>query len=356
MSGGLAAEVVRRSARRTGFDETQLERQGLKFDSGAPVTAAVSVGTGVAASFGDGVVRFFNPGEPPIAIEAHRGAVLCIAAEGVSGSVLTGGDDGRFLRVSPDGSIKEIATFGTRWVDCVATASGHFACSSGSVALVWRVDDTNAETFEHPSTVGGLAFDAKARRLAVAHYGGAVVRERGKRYWKSSKFVWHGSHGAVTFSPDGKFLVTAMQENALHGWRVRNKADMDMSGYPSKVKSFAWIGSTPFLATSGDNQAICWPFDGNGPMGRAPATCAYASKQLCTAVAGLDGHETVLAGFADGSVLTGRPADEYELENLVVKGSSGSAVSALALNSEGWLFVGEDGGRVLWMQIGKKQE
>ena len=61
MSGGVAAEVVRRSARRTGFDETQLERQGFKYDAGAPVTAAVSVGTGVVASFGDGVVRFFNP-------------------------------------------------------------------------------------------------------------------------------------------------------------------------------------------------------------------------------------------------------------------------------------------------------
>ena len=190
------------------------------------------------------------------------------------------------------------------------------------MALVWRVDDTDAETFEHPSTVGGLAFDAKARRLAVAHYGGAVVRERGKRYWKSSKFVWHGSHGAVTFSPDGKFLVTAMQENALHGWRVRNKADMDMSGYPSKVKSFAWIGSTPSWprrALTSDLLAL----DGKGPIGRAPATCASAAKQLCTAVAGLDGYETVLAGFGDGSVLTGRPADEYELENLVVKGSSG---------------------------------
>ena len=60
MSGGVAAEVVRRGVRRTGFDETQLERQGLKYDAGAPVTAAVSVGTSVAASFGDGVVRFFN--------------------------------------------------------------------------------------------------------------------------------------------------------------------------------------------------------------------------------------------------------------------------------------------------------
>ena len=80
MSGGVAAEVVRRSARRTGFDETQLERQGFKYETEAPVIAAVPVDTGVAASFGDGVIRFFNPGEPPVVINAHRGAVLCLAA------------------------------------------------------------------------------------------------------------------------------------------------------------------------------------------------------------------------------------------------------------------------------------
>ncbi len=32
---------------------------------------------------------------------------------------------------------------------------------------------------------------------------------------------WAGSHLAVTFSPDNKFLVTAMHEPALHGWRPR---------------------------------------------------------------------------------------------------------------------------------------
>ena len=50
------------------------------------------------------------------------------------------------------------------------------------------------------------------------------------------KLIW--KHGAVTFSPDGKYVVTAMQENALHGWRIRDKADLAMTGYPAKVTSY----------------------------------------------------------------------------------------------------------------------
>ena len=349
----MTAEAVRQNPRRDGFAETQLERQGLTLETGAPVTAALSVGTSVAAGFGDGTVRFFRPDEPPTVVEAHGGAILDLAAEGTSGAVLTGGDDGRFLRVWPNGTIEELATFGTKWVDCVATAPGYFACSSGRIAHVWREGDKNAKTFDHPSTVAGLAFDAKARRLAVAHYGGATVWERGERRWKSSKLIWKGSHGAASFSPDGKYLITSMQENALHGWRLRDKADMRMSGYPAKVKSFAWVGDAPFLATSGADEAICWPFDGkDGPLGRAPATCAYGGKQICTAVTGIVGHNGVLAGFVDGCVLAGRVSVENDQEDFVVKGSSGAPISALAITPQAWLFVGDEAGRVLWVRLG----
>ena len=91
-------------------------------------------------------------------------------------------------------------------------------------------------SFEHVSTVGGLAFDMKANRLAVAHYGGATIWENTQRKWKSSKLIWKGSHGATSFSPDGKYLVTVMQENAVHGWRLRDKADLAMSGLSGKDK------------------------------------------------------------------------------------------------------------------------
>lgn len=353
MSGGLAEESVRERRRHRGFAETPLERDGLALDTGAPVTAAVSTGAGVVAGFGDGRVRFFRPGLPPVVVEAHRGAVLCLAAEGSSGFVLTGGDDGRFLRLSPDGAIEEVASFGTRWVDCVAAGSGVYACSSGRNAYAWRAGNTESISLEHPSTVGGLAFDAKGRRLAVGHYGGATVWEHGKRRWQANKLYWKGSHGTVAFSPDGKYVVTSMQENALHGWRLRDKADMRMSGYPAKVKSFAWVGTEPFLATSGADEAVCWPFGGkDGPMGRPPATCAYGGKQLCTSITGLAGLDGVFAGFADGCVLAGRISNDAETEDLVIKGSSGSPVAALAITQEGWLFVGEESGRILWVGLG----
>ena len=338
----------------TSFPETKVEKEGLIIDTGAPVTTSVCAGEGVAAGFGDGVVRFFKPSSEPVAIQAHSGVVLSLTADEASGSVLTGGDDGKFLRIFPDGTVKELANFGSRWVDCVAVGPSFYACSSGRAAHVWRAGFSAAQVFEHPSTVSGLSFDKRAQRLAVAHYGGATVWKRGERRWKSSKLIWKGSHGAVGFSPDGKYLVTAMQENALHGWRLRDKANMSMSGYPAKVKSFTWAGSAPYLATSGADHAICWPFDGkDGPMGRPPETCAYGGgKQLCTAVTGLVGYNNVFAGFADGSVLAGRLSGDDTSKDLVAKGSSGTPVMALSITPDGWLFVGEELGRVLWCQLG----
>ncbi len=346
MPGGVTADVFSPPALRDGFAQTSLAKRGLHLETSAPVTAAVAVGTAVAAAFGDGTVRFFRPGVAPVVVQAHRGAVLCLEAD--ADHVITGGDDGRFLRVSPEGVVEEIASFGTRWVDCVACSPGWRACSSGRKAYVWRSGETSATAFEHPSTVGGLAFDANGRRLAAAHYGGATLWERGERRWKRSKLVWKGSHGAVAFSPDGKFLVTTMQENALHGWRLRDKADMRMSGYPAKVKSFSWAGDAPFLATSGAREAICWPFDGKGgPMGRTPLCVAYGGEQLATVVCGVPGEPGVLAGFQDGSVLMSEL--DHATEPIVLRGSTGVEVSAIAVTaSPSHVLIGDVNGSVLW--------
>ncbi|MAH85102.1 MAG: hypothetical protein CBB68_12715 [Rhodospirillaceae bacterium TMED8] len=349
MPSDLIAEEPRR-VRRGCFEESVLQRTGLNLEAGAPATGAKLVGAYVVASFGDGTLRFFHSEEPPITVQAHRGAILCLSSDNGTDNVLTGGDDGRFLRVSPEGTIDEIASFGSRWVDSVAAGQGWRACSSGNVAYLWGAEDMDPISFEHPSTVGGLAFDAKATRLAVSHYGGATVWERRKRGWRAKKLIWKGSHGELSFSPNGKFLVTAMQENALHGWRLRDKVDMRMSGYPAKVKSFAWVGDEPYLATSGANEAICWPFDGkDGPLGREPLTCAYGGKQICTVVAGFPGIPGVFAGFADGAVLAEQLTSEPT--GMVIKGSSGSAVTALAISPKGWVLVGEGSGRVLWCQL-----
>ena len=88
-------------------EETELEGRGKEFEINAPVTGAVTIHEAVVAGFGDGTVRFFKPDEKPKVINAHKGVVLCIATDGTE--VFTGGDDGRFLKISPDGTIIEIA-------------------------------------------------------------------------------------------------------------------------------------------------------------------------------------------------------------------------------------------------------
>jgi WD40 repeat protein len=332
-----------------GVLETELEQRGERFAFGAPVTAAVAIGESVTVGFGDGMVRFFRPNSVPLEVAAHEGVVLCITADG--DSVLSGGDDGRFLRISLDGTVEELANFGTRWVDCVAASHGHFACSSGREAHVWVSGQTKVTVFEHASTVGGLAFDPKGKRLAAAHYGGATIWNRGDRRWKSVKLLWKGFHGDTCFSPCGKYLVTAMQENALHAWRLRGKGDFAMPGYPSKIKSLDWVGDTPYLITSGADEAIAWPFDGkDGPMGRKTVCVAYNNDQLVTCVHALSEEGAVFAGFRDGSVQLAE-LDEAKTA-LAISGPTGAEVTAIALSTtSSHLLIGDASGNVLWAPL-----
>ena len=99
-------------------NKTALEERGINFDIGVPVTSSVSLKETIVVGFGDGTLRFFEKDLNPRVVKAHKGVVLCMATNG--DSIFTGGDDGKFLKVSLMGDIQEIKNFKTRWVDCVA--------------------------------------------------------------------------------------------------------------------------------------------------------------------------------------------------------------------------------------------
>src|SRR5438270_75945 len=81
-------------------------------------------------------------------------------------------------------------------------------------------------------------------------------------------------HLDATGSPDGRFIVTSMQENALHGWRLVDSRNMRMTGYPGKTRSMSWSSEGHWLATSGADACVVWPFkDKDGPMGKPPREC-----------------------------------------------------------------------------------
>ncbi len=273
-------------------------------------------------------------------VAIHGGAILCAASDGKR--IVTGGDDGKLTALDAKGVVTDLATDPKRrWIDNVALhPDGAVAWSAGKTAFV-RSGKAEDKTFDMPSTVGGLAFAPKGLRLAVAHYNGVTL-------WfpnmaANPEFLeWAGSHLAVTFSPDNKFLVTAMHEPAMHGWRLADNRHMRMSGYPGRVRSMSWSAGGKGLATSGADTVIIWPFASkDGPMGKEPAMLAPLQARV-SMVACHPKQDIMAAGYGDGTVLMVRLEDGAEI---LVRRNGGGAVSALAWNARGTLlaFGTEDG-------------
>jgi WD40 repeat protein len=272
-------------------------------------------------------------------VAVHAGAILSSTTQ--HECVITGGDDGKVAATRADGTSSTVAIDERRrWIDHVAVApDGTIAWSAGKQVFVRSKG--SERMIEVASTVGGLAFAPKGLRLAVAHYNGVTL-------WfpnatsEPQLLAWKGSHLALIFSSDGRFLISSMQEPTLHGWRLSDRKDMRMAGYASRVRSLCFTADGKSLATSGANQLILWPFQGkDGPMGKAPLVLAPAEAAV-EVVACHPRMAITAAGYADGLVLLVRTDDGAEI---LARKPAGTPVTALAWNARGTAlaFGTEDG-------------
>lgn len=277
----------------------------------------------------------FAPAEKRTRVAVHDGGILASAADAMR--IVTGGDDGKLVATDKDGNTETLATDERkRWIDQVALGpDGAVAWSTGKIARV-RTGKGEVREFQAASTVGGLAFFPKGFRLAVAHYNGVSLWFPNAAGAKPETLEWKGSHLGVTLSPDGRFLITQMQEPTLHGWRLVDSKHMRMSGYSARVRSVSWSHDGSLLATSGSEQLILWPFDGkDGPMGKQPTMYA-PSPSRCTRVACHPRQPVCAAGFADGTVLMVRLEDGALI---LAREADGQPISALAWSPEGQVLA-----------------
>lgn len=310
----------------------------------------VAAGTGVVGVHFLGAQAVFVLGEETLLfvaddgaekrVAAHAGGILASAANGKH--IVTGGDDGKVALTDGAGAVTIVATDAKhRWIDHVALGpDGAVAWSAGKSAVM-RDGKGGEKALDVPSTVGGLAFAPKGLRLAVAHYNGVSL-------WfpntvaEPEELEWKGSHLSVTVSPDGRFVVTSMQEPALHGWRIADHQDMRMSGYSARVRSLDWTADGRWLASSGSEQLILWPFQAkDGPMGKQPRMLAPAQARV-SGVACHPKQPIAAVGYADGMVLLVRLDDGAEI---LVKRPGESPVSAIGWDATGArLAFGTEGG------------
>jgi WD40 repeat protein len=297
------------------------------------VTAALFDRAGRAVfACGDGQVHF----EDGTSVQAHDGAALSAAVHPGGEGIVTGGDDGRLVWSRPSGDAVEIAKVAGRWIESTATSSesGLIAFSAGREVQVRDIKDPAFQrTFAHEKSVAHIAFDAKGRRLAAATYGGARLWYARIADQKPAALNWAGSHTVVAWSPDGKFLISAMQENQLHGWRIADAKDMRMGGYPAKVRSLAFLAKGNLMATAGANGVVVWPFAGStGPMGKSAAEVGFDESALSTRVAAMPGGGWVAWGLDDGRV---KACDLSAQRVLNLKAEKGAPITALAMSPDG---------------------
>ncbi len=296
----------------------------------AQITAAVFDNTGAIFALGDGSVRF-EGGEFSA---AHDGAILCAVAHPSGDGVLTGGDDGRLIW-HRRGEAGVLATAKGQWIDAVdaSAESGLIAFSAGKTLTVIDAKDAGfRRDFQHERTVSGVAFEPKGRRIATSTYGGAALWFARIAQQKPTFLKWAGSHTAVTFSPDGAFVITAMQDAQLHGWWLTDQKNLRMGGYPSKVRAMSFLSNGQLLATSGASGVVLWPFIGaNGPMGREATEIGFDEGSLVALVASQPKHGLLAAGLSDGRVWLADPAGQG-LNFL--KAERGTPITALAMSAD----------------------
>jgi WD40 repeat protein len=315
------------------MSEPSLTESTTPISAGAEAVAATFLGARPALALADGHVLFAGNGEER-RIAAHPdGVVLAAASDGKR--FITGGDDGRIVATEPQDRTQEIADEKGKWIDALAIArDGAVAWSAGRIVRA-RDNKGAVKSFEAPSSVRGVAFFPKGYRLAIAHYNGVSL-------WfpnasaAPERLEWKGSHLDATTSPDGRFVLTTMQENTLHGWRLADGKHMRMSGYPGKTRSLSWSSDGHWLATSGAQACIVWPFaTRDGPMGRSPRECGVRNAKV-SRVAFHPKVAIIAIGYEDGWVLLARLEDNAEvLVRGPREGEDASAVTALAWGLKG---------------------
>ncbi len=183
------------------------------------------------------------------------------------------------MRISADGTASLVGRHGSQMdlASCGRTAGVRVAYAYGKTTHV-RLSDV-PPGLSRAADRRSIAFAPKGLRIASRATTGVSL------HWVAMAgqpvdLEWKGAHTAVTFSPDGRFVVTAMQENALHGWKLDAKPGAEARH--DAHDRLSGEGEVAFLVSEGQvarivrgAAAIVWPFQGQGrAMGRRRSSSA----------------------------------------------------------------------------------
>lgn len=280
----------------------------LTFPLHAPINGLVWHENTLAAITGDGHLYLARPGmEKPASIQVTDAPLLALIT--TPEGFVTASETGDLHLITIEGESRLLASTKYMFLENIAwfPKKRQILAATGKKVTVVEADGT-ISTLPHqlPSTIAGMAISPIGPRLAVSHYGGATILALDNPKNPPRPLIWKGSHLALTYSPDGKWLISSMQEQAIHLWRLSDSLDLQMRGYPSKITQFSWDNTQTILATNGGGGVPLWDFSTfKGPAGTQARVLADSGTQttLVTAVAMHPKGPFCAIGYSDGLTL-----------------------------------------------------
>jgi len=213
--------------------------------------------------------------------------------------------------------VAELNGDGADWVERLAWAADGtcLAVGAGRVVRLWDAKGKCLANFPgHPSTVADLAWRPRHNTLAALVYGGVMLWTPHPDTPPTYRlFAWKGSPLRMAWSPNGLMLAHGNQDATVHFWYAETGEDLQMYGYPTKVRELSWDATSRFLATGGGHVVCIWDCGGDGPQGSKPQMLEGHLPEATISAVQYQHHGALLASAADdGRVVIWQPLDKKQ--------------------------------------------
>jgi WD40 repeat protein len=219
-----------------------------------------------------------------------------------SALIATGGQDGcvRFWAADTGQQTAEVK-LGNAWVEHLAwkpNSSQLLFAAAGKKLVALRPDGSVAHAFpDAPKTISAVAWRPDGSACAAACFGHVAVWDA-TAFTAQKEFPYGNAIYALTWSPDGRWLVAGCHDNSVHLWVPAEDLELHMSGYETRLKELSFSQDSKWLATGGGRDVCVWDCSGAGPEGREPLQLPQTGRT--TAVAFQNQHGLLATGDADG--------------------------------------------------------
>jgi WD40 repeat protein len=183
--------------------------------------------------------------------------------------------------------------------------------SAGKKLFAMTADGSIAHTFpDAPKTITALAWRPDGAVCSAAYFGG-VCNWNAASFAAEKEFAYGNTIHALTWSPDGRWLVAGCHDNAVHLWIPAEDNEFHMSGYETKLKELSFSHDSKWLATGGGRDACVWDCTGAGPEGREPMLLPHTARVCATAFQ--NQHSLLATASAAGEFILWSPSRKNPL-------------------------------------------